>query len=142
MKPYRRTPTLKEKIFNYHLSRARRIVENAFGISVTRFRVLLNAIDMTPKNVDRIILAACSLHNWLWKTSDMYITQRCVDFEDMMQQLVVVSGTWRTTLQRELEGLPPTRYSNRASHQVEAIRDTYAQILETTEAVLWQDHMI
>nr|CAI5827189.1 unnamed protein product [Callosobruchus analis] len=47
MEPYRRTPTYKEKIFNYHLSRARRIVENAFGISATRFRVLLNAITLT-----------------------------------------------------------------------------------------------
>nr|CAI5844452.1 unnamed protein product [Callosobruchus analis] len=107
---------------------------------LTRFRVLLNAIDMAPKIVDKIILAACSLHNWLWKTSDMHITQRCVDFEDM--QRVVVTRTWRTTLQRALEGLPPTRYSNRASQKAEAIRDTYAQLFETTEAVPWQDHMI
>nr|CAI5827195.1 unnamed protein product [Callosobruchus analis] len=71
----------------------------------------------------------------------MYITQRCVDFEDM-QQRVVVPGTLRTTLQRALEGLPPTRNSNRASQQAEAIRDTYAQLFETTEAVPWQEHMI
>nr|CAI5845272.1 unnamed protein product [Callosobruchus analis] len=110
-------------VYLYRLSRARRIVESAFGILVTTFRVLLNAVDVAPKNVDRIILAACSLHNWLRKTSNMYITQRCVDFEDM-QQRVVVSGTWRTTLQRALEGLPPTRYSNRASQQAEVTRDT------------------
>lgn len=116
MKPYRNTPTRKEKTFNYRLSRARRIVENAFGILVTKFRVLMNAIDMTPKNVDIIILAACSLHNWLRKTSDMYITQRCVDFEDT-QQRVVVPGSWREKLQRALEGLQPTRYSNHASRR-------------------------
>ncbi|CAH1998941.1 unnamed protein product [Acanthoscelides obtectus] len=63
MKPYPRTSTRKEQVFNYRLSRARRIVENAFGILVTRFRVLLNTLDMRPKNVDSIVLAACSLHN-------------------------------------------------------------------------------
>lgn len=138
MKPYRNTPTRKEKTFNYRLSRARRIVENAFGILVTRFRVLMNAIDMTPKNVDIITLAACSLHNWLRKTSDMYITQRCIDFEDT-QQRVVVPGSWREKLQRALEGLPP---SNHASRRAEAIRNAYAQLFVTTETVPWQDHMI
>lgn len=125
MKPYRITPTRRDKIFNYRLSRARRIVENAFGILVTRFRVLMNAIDMTPKKVDRITLAACALHNWLRKTSDMCITQRCVDFEDT-QQGIVVPGAWRVQLQRPLEGLPPTRYNNHASRRAEAIRNTYA----------------
>ncbi|CAH1975552.1 unnamed protein product [Acanthoscelides obtectus] len=141
MKPYRTTPTRKEKIFNYRLSRARRIVENAFGILVTRFRVLLNAIDMAPKKVDYVVLAACALHNWLRKTSDMYITQRCVDFEDI-QQRVLIPGAWRTQLRQALEGLPRTRYSNHASQQAEAIRDTYAQLFVTTETVPWQDHMI
>ncbi|KOB67064.1 Uncharacterized protein OBRU01_20376 [Operophtera brumata] len=85
--------------------------------------------------------AACSLHNWLRKTSGMYITQRCIDFEDI-QQRVVVPGSWRAQLQRTLEGLPPTRYSNHASRLPKAIRDTYAQLFETTEAVPWQCHMI
>ncbi|KAL0868281.1 hypothetical protein ABMA27_007811 [Loxostege sticticalis] len=137
MKPYRTTPTRRENLFNY----PRRIVENAFGILVTRFRVLMNAIDMTPEKVDCVTLAACALHNWLRKTSDMYITQRCVDFEDI-QQGVVIPGAWRAQLRRALEGIPPTRYSNHASRQAEAIRNTYAQLFETTEAVLWQDHMI
>jgi DDE superfamily endonuclease len=140
MTPYRTTPTDKKKIFNYRLSRARRIVENAFGILVTRFRVLMHAIDMAPKNVDQITLAACALHNWLRKTSDMYITQRCVDFEDT-QQRVMIPGSWRARLQTALEGLPPTR-SNHPSRRAEEMRDAYAQLFETTEAVPWQNHMI
>jgi len=140
MKPYATTPTHKEKIFNYRLSRARRIVENAFGILATRFRVFLNTINMSPDKVDIITMAACSLHNWLRKTSDMYITQRCVDFEDI-QQHVVLPGAWRDQLRTALERLPATR-SNHASRDAVAIRNTYAQLFETTEAVPWQEKMI
>ncbi|GFX31662.1 DDE Tnp4 domain-containing protein [Trichonephila clavipes] len=55
----------EEKIFNYRTSRARRVSENAFGILAWRFRVFSKAIELKPDTIDRVILAACSLHNWL-----------------------------------------------------------------------------
>lgn len=40
LKPYQHSPlTYEQKIFNCRLSRARRIVENVFGIFVSRFRI-------------------------------------------------------------------------------------------------------
>ena len=66
MKPFpQRNLSHQQRIFNYRLSRARRCVENAFGIMASRFRVLLNPIALGPKKVDCVIIACCTLHNML-----------------------------------------------------------------------------
>ncbi len=64
MKPYSsRHLTDEERIFNYRLSRARRIVENAFGILSHRFRCLLTTMRQAPHRVESIMLACVCIHN-------------------------------------------------------------------------------
>ena len=46
-----------QSIFNYTLSRARRIVENAFGIVASRFRVFRRPLLVQPETADVIVLA-------------------------------------------------------------------------------------
>lgn len=66
MKPYplRNLDTRKKK-YNYRLSRARHVVESAFGLLVQRFRIFQCAIPLAPEKVERIVKASCVLHNWL-----------------------------------------------------------------------------
>ena len=51
--------------FNKRLSRARMVVECAFGILAQRFRCFRGPLQVEPENAKRIVRAACVLHNLL-----------------------------------------------------------------------------
>lgn len=53
------------KIFNRRLARARRIVEQVYGIMANRFGILHKAIKVNPDNAKKITAAICILHNML-----------------------------------------------------------------------------
>uniref|UniRef100_A0A8D8TCT4 DDE Tnp4 domain-containing protein n=1 Tax=Cacopsylla melanoneura TaxID=428564 RepID=A0A8D8TCT4_9HEMI len=67
LKPYRQASldSAKKEVFNYRLSRARHVVENAFGILASRFRIFHTAINLEPKNIEKVVMATCALHNFL-----------------------------------------------------------------------------
>ena len=66
LKPYPQSKmTVEERIFNYRLSRMRRISENGFGILVSRWRIFCTPMLLEPGKVKHIVLAALTLHNLL-----------------------------------------------------------------------------
>ena len=63
MKPYSaRNLDREQRIFNYRLSWARRVVENAFGILTNRFQVLLSTMNHHAANVRLIVKAPPQNH--------------------------------------------------------------------------------
>jgi len=93
MKPYgHRGLTYEEKIFNYRLSRARRVVENAFGIMANRFRVLTRTLPHKPETAALITHACCVLHNLL-RARNPVAHADLVDREDANHNLI--PGAWR-----------------------------------------------
>lgn len=67
MKPYpfSTSASLEQQTFNYNLSKARRVVENAFGHLKARFRRIGKGLDNHPKFNKNIIMCCCILHNFL-----------------------------------------------------------------------------
>jgi len=54
-----------KQIYNYRLTRARRVVEKAFGVLTQKFRLFYGRIQMSPENADKVVLPACILHIYL-----------------------------------------------------------------------------
>lgn len=68
MKPYPKKQALEDNskaVFNYRLSRARRVTENAFGMLCHVFRIFFTPINVKPSTVDLIVFVSCCLHNML-----------------------------------------------------------------------------
>ncbi|XP_036321252.1 protein ALP1-like [Rhagoletis pomonella] len=74
LKPYPgRNLSAGQRIFNYRLSRARRIVENVFGIMAKRFQVFSRPIRLNPTKTTKVTMACCALHNFLITKSSNYV---------------------------------------------------------------------
>lgn len=132
--------TLGEKIFNYRLSRCRRIVENAFGILVSKFRIFEKPIPYDPEKVDKIVKACCALHNWLRLTEDNYTQQGFIDVEDTING-TIVDGDWRRIQTNGLSDFS-TPLSSRPSHSAKNLRHSYVEYFMGPGAVPWQNKMI
>jgi len=147
MKPYsHRGLSYDERIFNYRLSRARRIVENAFGIMANRFRVFMKSMALEPEAVELLVLASCSLHNFLRERStamNVYIPQGLIDTENDMHELR--DGCWRQQFNPESEGtwdgLTP-QGSNRHTQEAKAVRDELKKYFKCEGQVSWQSSMV
>ena len=101
MKPYPfRNMSREQRIFNYRLSRGRRVVENAFGILSQRFRCLKTQMLLSPTEAETVVLAVCALHNFLITTAatTTYVQRGDMDSEDPGTH-EVQPGVWRANVQ-------------------------------------------
>ncbi|KAL7400651.1 hypothetical protein ABVT39_015513 [Epinephelus coioides] len=124
MRPYPGRDIFRERrIFNYRLSWARNVVENAFGILASRWRIFLRRIYLHPKKVDAIVLTACILHNFLLKPSE---NQRWLEEQEgnQLEDVERMGG-------------------NRGGQAAYAVRDKLCQYFNSPQgSIPWQDRIV
>lgn len=139
MKPYpNRNLDLTQRIFNYRLSRVRRIVENVFGILSSRFGVFQKPIPLEPEKVEKIVMAACVLHNFLRSkpySRDIYTPQESFDREI---NGTIIEADWRQMAGNN--GLPNIQQQgcNKSTTEAIEIRDELCDFFNTNGQVPWQ----
>ncbi|XP_036143028.1 protein ALP1-like [Monomorium pharaonis] len=128
-------------IYNYRLSRARRTIENTFGIIVSRWRILKRPIICTVEKSMKIIQAIVCLHNWIRKQDtdeNQYVTPTIIDREDSDG---FIPGSWREEINNSaLENITRTGSNNCSRHAME-IREQFCEYFNNEGALTWQYNM-
>ena len=132
MKPYgRRMLTREERIAIYRISRGRRVVENAFGILVSIFRVMRTTIELPQATVREVVFTCVVLHNILRSQyQGQHGGQQPGEDDDVPGDCVFIRGTAGGGQDRN-----PAREAKRQ-------RDYLKDYFNNEGAVAWQDGRI
>ena len=122
MKPYgRKNIADAHRIFDYRLSRKRRVTENAFGILANRARVFSAQKNLNENNISIVVLVSLSSHNLLRESSrDTYMLP---GFTNKIQmEGSICNSTWRDEASSKFLCPLETTKQNRYSKNTKEIR--------------------
>ena len=148
MKPYpgskNQALPVDKQIFNYRQCRARRPIEQTFGIVTARWRIFHGTIKAKEDNVENYILATCTLHNYLMQTDESVYCPP--GFTDADTSTGFRAGEWRTLVAGGDRLMPLGRprghkYTNKANLMRDDLKD-YLNSAVGSRATPWQlDHV-
>jgi hypothetical protein len=134
-KPYsQRGLQMKDRVFNYRLSRARRVSENAFGILVQRWRCLLTCLQQRPENCRHITNGCITLHNFLRDRAPAGAN----DFDREDDQGNVIPGAWRANVQLHD---PQAGVGQRSTREGKRLRGYLSDYYNYYDILPWQDRV-
>ncbi len=138
MKPYPlKHQNNRQKIFSYRLSRAHRVVENAFGIMASKFCIFQKAINLHPQKVEKIVLACTVLHNFLRREHQSFYTPTgSIDSENVADG-TITPGSWHEG--RQLLSLE--RVQRHPTDEAKDIRNKFMEYFNEEGSVPWQQRM-
>ena len=123
MRPYPgKVASEEQQLFNYRLSRARRIVENTFGVLAARFRIFNTRINVDPDTTKLIVMASCVLHNML-QSSNMPAQQA---------SLLEVAPNGNTDVLQSLR-----HFGNNPTKEAITIRQKFMRYFIDTNPLTW-----
>lgn len=128
-----------KRIFNYRLSRARNVTENAFGQIAAKFRILHTAINMAPTKIKYVVLAICALHNFLLKLKTPYASSST--FDQYNADGCIQMGDWRNN-SVDMVNLQPCITARNASSSAKIVREAYMHYFNGDGKIDFQDEML
>ena len=128
-----------KKIYNYRHSRARRIVENLFGIVANRWRVFRSIILLPPDTIEKLVLAALKLHNYLRQSHsrNMYCPLGFAD-SVVMDGSMVDGSVHRYPHQSHFSLYKVGSKGHNPTFVAKEVRDAFKEYFYNEGAVLWQ----
>lgn len=124
------------------MSRARRIVENVFGIIASRFRVFLTPIALHPDKVECVTLTCIYLHNFLRRNVEArsaYSPPGTFDSEDVDNATVAV-GSWRAEINEGEGFINLQNIPRRGTEDAQDIRKEFRDYFLSEQGLVpWQD---
>ncbi|XP_023312111.1 protein ANTAGONIST OF LIKE HETEROCHROMATIN PROTEIN 1-like [Anoplophora glabripennis] len=128
-----------ERIFNYRLSRARRVVENAFGIASAVFRVLRKPMLLEPNKAALVVLTTLYLHNFLRQSNisrNIYTPRGTLVYEENGE---LIQGSWRQEQPPSESFLSVRKVPRKSSNGAQEIRSEIAAYFMNNGSVVWQN---
>ncbi|KAL3214899.1 hypothetical protein MRX96_006990 [Rhipicephalus microplus] len=142
--PAQRAEYLQRATFNYRLSRARRLIENAFGIMSNRWRILRRAFRASETTTENIIRAYVVLHNFILQESPharlTYNSPGYVDHEDW--QGSCMEGAWRDGDDDPSIFREPTASGCHSARVAIDVREKLAKFFMNEGQVPWQERIV
>jgi hypothetical protein len=111
-----------QQIYNCRLSAARRVVEHAFSILTQKCRLFYGRIQLSPENVDKVVVVACVLHIYL--RYDVSVEDCVIENTDAPSPFSYI-----TTFRRS---------GGSASEEAMSIREKCRQYFQNIGPVPWQ----
>lgn len=98
LRPFPRSAVLHDEIkrkFNKRLCRARRVVENVFGILTQKWRIFLRPIESDIQTTVHVVKAACCLHNFIKMKQNTTVVNDIENPHDIIHRLTSTRPTNR-----------------------------------------------
>ncbi|XP_059472107.1 uncharacterized protein LOC132194686 [Neocloeon triangulifer] len=134
----------ERRVFNYRLSRARRVIENTFGILAARWRIFHRTIEAHPENACLFVQACVCLHNFLMKTKERSgVRVPPGYFGDVYKRgELSVPGAWRKSIEGSKLVDLPMRSSRTPITEARVQRDMLARYLTYDYALPYQEKYV
>ena len=134
MRPYPKSSNLnlRKKVNNYRQSRARRIVESAFGILASRWRIFRRRINTYVSKAERMVLATVWLHN--------FIITRELEKRPQERRYLCYNETDNSQLSLGMRNIEGVRKDNTHKKLANEYRERFTDYFMGEGAIEWQWH--